>query len=502
MKKVSIPEIVSILLLLFLLLCQNNMFMMVMQVQENALPLMHAGVTWFFGGILAGAFTVPAMLRILGRAEIEQGGGRKRTVVLGLSLLAAVALALTAAYFNKSILTAPRLTSVGWTPLAGGVLLSLALQLFFERIPSQWQGRCLGMVFAAVELFWLTLLPVLNPAQFSNGPPSVPESVEWTPFLQTGREALFICIGVAACFALIQRHRGLQTQGMEIETVDREAGLPEYRFAFPLYVVLAIAVFCSVMYGLLGNLFLSTLRFRAEPAGLHAALCLVSVLSGMCIDYYGHRGVRALVVFCSTIFLLIPTLVIAPHGGAVHAFLHYAAYIAYHIFFIAILLLLGRSTREGRFSGLMCVSVYLARGLAFFSFALADEAGRQHADILLLSALILTTGIIIATLRVPALVSTPAAVHAPEAGEELAGTPAEAIPSLMSMEAFAGRYALSRREREVLNLLLEGADSRAIATQLGVTSYTARLHVHHILQKSKLRSRKNILALIARTKEA
>ncbi|HJT57217.1 MAG TPA: LuxR C-terminal-related transcriptional regulator [Ktedonobacteraceae bacterium] len=48
---------------------------------------------------------------------------------------------------------------------------------------------------------------------------------------------------------------------------------------------------------------------------------------------------------------------------------------------------------------------------------------------------------------------------------------------------------LTKREREVLQLLVEGATNRAIAQKLSVSIETVKSHVHHIMQKMQVKDR-------------
>ncbi|MCC7059672.1 MAG: response regulator [Burkholderiaceae bacterium] len=49
--------------------------------------------------------------------------------------------------------------------------------------------------------------------------------------------------------------------------------------------------------------------------------------------------------------------------------------------------------------------------------------------------------------------------------------------------------SLSPREREVLDLIAEGASNKAIARSLGIAETTVKIHVQHILRKLELSSR-------------
>lgn len=55
---------------------------------------------------------------------------------------------------------------------------------------------------------------------------------------------------------------------------------------------------------------------------------------------------------------------------------------------------------------------------------------------------------------------------------------------------------LTRREREVLVLLSEGADNDTIGSQLGISPQTARTHIQNILSKLKVHSRLEAATLV------
>ena len=58
--------------------------------------------------------------------------------------------------------------------------------------------------------------------------------------------------------------------------------------------------------------------------------------------------------------------------------------------------------------------------------------------------------------------------------------------------------ALTRREREVLQLMAEGLANKAIADHLGITEHTAKFHVHTILGKLSTQSRTEAVVRAAR----
>jgi DNA-binding NarL/FixJ family response regulator len=94
------------------------------------------------------------------------------------------------------------------------------------------------------------------------------------------------------------------------------------------------------------------------------------------------------------------------------------------------------------------------------------------------------------------------ALHAALRGEAV--LPADSLAGLATDRAVLGHEhgpstnPLSRREREVLGLLAEGLDSKAIASRLGVSYHTVREHAQRVVEKLGARSR---LEAVARARE-
>jgi len=89
------------------------------------------------------------------------------------------------------------------------------------------------------------------------------------------------------------------------------------------------------------------------------------------------------------------------------------------------------------------------------------------------------------------------AVRAVHAG--LLAVHPEALAPPAAASALAGRgLALTSREREILELIAEGANNRRIAARLAISRHTVKFHVASVLAKLGARSRTEAVALALR----
>lgn len=91
------------------------------------------------------------------------------------------------------------------------------------------------------------------------------------------------------------------------------------------------------------------------------------------------------------------------------------------------------------------------------------------------------------------------AIHRAHSGQPI---PPSAIKSLMPDASLAQEPAihLTEREREVLALLVEGKNNKQIAQELGISLSTVKFHVSSILDKFRVSSRTQAVALALQNK--
>jgi len=94
------------------------------------------------------------------------------------------------------------------------------------------------------------------------------------------------------------------------------------------------------------------------------------------------------------------------------------------------------------------------------------------------------------------IMRTPTDPHSGETGVLAHLQTVQSVPG-QCVEAFAACNRLSRREEEVLRLLLEGLSTARISERLGISPHTVRDHLKNIYRKTGSRSRNELLNRIS-----
>lgn len=76
------------------------------------------------------------------------------------------------------------------------------------------------------------------------------------------------------------------------------------------------------------------------------------------------------------------------------------------------------------------------------------------------------------------------------------GTPDAVDPAAVRCAELAARLGLTEREREVFVPLVRGRSAASIASQLSMSTETARTHIRHIYQKAEVHSREELMDLV------
>ena len=71
---------------------------------------------------------------------------------------------------------------------------------------------------------------------------------------------------------------------------------------------------------------------------------------------------------------------------------------------------------------------------------------------------------------------------------------AQQAAAIRQVPGAADAVRMTKREKEIMNLIAEGLSNKEIAQQLNIATYTVKSHVHNILEKLALHSRLQIAA--------
>ncbi len=491
-------ETVSILIFLFALFCSSLLGMVVMRINAYPLAQMQEAVLRYIAGVLAGALLWPPILRALRAKRFrEEAMERRKSLSLKILILAVATVVLLILFCGGFFFQRPW-NMRGVASLLTGVLHPLAYLFFFARVPGSMHGRCFGGILALLEIGWIFFLSSHGATIASGNPEAL---FDLTRRLQMIRGGLITIIGITACLAIFywQRHSKAEDPLPE----DRQAALtPSCRSAFSPLIVICIAGLCYVLVGFLDSILVYTMRFYSEPPHMHLLLGFLFVISGIYIDKLGQQAARWLITICVCFSMLVPALIVTAKGGAVHFTLNHIAFLSQNLLFLVLSLAIGRGPYDGRLPGLMCVSILILRNLPFFG--LKVESG-QNMEVVLLCAMLVSVSVILLLF----IALRPSAVPLEEEtqqAEDLGESPPEidaGCPQYpqMTLEEFIARYKISARKREVINLLLNGADTKTMAESLGITEYTVRLHIHEILRKTGLSSRKFLIQLVSKNRK-
>ena len=79
-----------------------------------------------------------------------------------------------------------------------------------------------------------------------------------------------------------------------------------------------------------------------------------------------------------------------------------------------------------------------------------------------------------------------------------AGYRVEPMPPVVPIDTDVPPVALTQREKQVAELLVEGASNKVIARRLGISVHTTKFHVAAVLEKLGARNRSDAVAISLR----
>jgi DNA-binding CsgD family transcriptional regulator len=363
----------------------------------------------------------------------------------------------------------------GRPPVIGpgmGLLIPVALTMFFRAAPAGWEGFSFGLIMACGELLWALFFPLLG-AESAQGP----GNLQLSHFLAL---TCWLSGGAGLCLAA-----ALPASGEPGSPVSPQArGGKGKRGALLLIFAAGAGVF------VLKSLHLGAfpkVSLEPELVGLpHYLLVALLPLAGRILDSAAPG--RLLAWLIPAVLLIPPFALVRTHGGIDLMPLFSLLNVLGQVLLLAIFT---ASARLMKSSAVLPLLLILANSL--YLFHICGVALRNRVEALpygaVVASLPLVVGVVLCLWRFRRiLLENPGLWEFPpqdapgrEAGRQ---TPGE--ENLKKISSFAAAHSLTARERDILLGLLRGASRIDMERELGLASRTVRYHLAALLKKTAM----------------
>ncbi len=477
MLKASAHGWLSITLLLVILNTTSVCHQITGSVPANA----PACLPVYFAGILCAALILPALERV------SMAGGQKG-IAARAGILAAP-LSSTAVFLFLILLGAEEHAKVQFLiylqVFLSGFMPPVAMRCFFRHVPVSSQAFFLGLAMGLAYGYWAMLMPLLE----SGTDLSNLMEQRWLSLLYA------ICCAAGLAFAVViwpllpRPEEAGETPGSKEFPEAPPAGHANWPALVILLLPLATSCAVSGLSGYQLSLRLLDHGEYPEYAPLLAALCLP--ISTTFVMKKGDKALRDLLVAGALLFAASPLLLAWPKSSTAYLIVHTLGAIGQQILFFTSILTCSRfAGPRGKPALALCLPwlvATVALPAAFFirgaldAMALPPDAAIWGlSGVSALSALPLWRNfpLLLPPARKPAQEET----FAPRSG------------ATAQIPAFADAHRLSRREREILELLLRGSSTEDMAAALNLKESSIRRYVNSLLQKTGTGSRLELVA--------
>ena len=420
----------------------------------------------YSAGMLGCALCMPLLL--------AGAGGRRFLSPLPLLMALTVLLVLASRFAWQDSLPA-----VNARLICLGMCWPLALHAFFESMPPGSRGLALGLFFAAGELVWLVMLPIMGISQ------SVPPGQDMTGFMHKLLIAALCSTGLAlAAFFTLNRNRGQSSP----------AALTTDAAPYCIPLLFAAAALFYIAFGLSTGLNLPKGNRAIVSENAHFALALAFPLAGALLD----RGGRTLLAVLACLAFTAPIMLFT-RDAVIRETMYITLYVGRWTLMLATLLLAERLAHNRKrlplfFALAYALMLFASLPGSAIARALEDTAAKAGLSFgLALAFALLALRLRGALAGLP--MSRDAGMPTPERGVPTGAAPAR-------LAAFGKTHGLSAKEMRVMETLEQGRSSEEIAKALDVTESTVRTYVSRMLQKTDAPNRAALMALYENTKPA
>lgn len=386
-----------------------------------------------------------------------------------------------------------------------GMQIPLVYCLFFTQVSPERRAFPIGLAIALGLLAWrLTLQPPLA----DGAPETIFARLESIFFIQlVFRIALFVILVTG--FIASRRNLLPPPDSLKVGVLHEEERRNSIRR------LLAACILSSIAYCILdAKLSLTINESYGIDLGHRGILIIIFCpVLGYCIDRWRAKAFRCIVLVYFIFLLLAPSLA-PPEDPYVDDAIHLLSVIGQFAVFIVMPVALSRLVRFDRWFCMLYSVIYILRCASIMGVLLVRPTGLIHSDLITVAATLAA----IAFYFLVKGVRFPEEIGADATGDEERDTPVQAAERVdapnvtqedeepsheqhvlpyhvrQNLYELYAKYGLSRREREVATLILEGNGTRDIAQGLDISEHTVKAHVRNILTKFQVSSRQALLA--------
>lgn len=374
------------------------------------------------------------------------------------------------------------------------MLWPLMYRLFFLSVPPYSQGFSLGSALATGHAFWAMIILILVEV-YPHAPPG--SATRYGMLLHCSRSLLSLAFAYIV-WRLFRTLPELLSKG-QARLADRKqhlksVGSPDIAAStILLRLLLPLTITCFVN----GASYLIILPYfnikEAYPEYTQLAFLLLFSFTSFLLYRYGNKILKFLFIGGTLLCLPVPWLLTLPPPGWLYQIVLVASIIGYQIQLFSGMLLTGNLAFRCVFPALSTAALLICVSSAM----LAGSLFQSYVQPLLPNPPIVT--FMVCTLL--CLASIPAAYRAlHEINMDDNPPVAPALPIVrdiaQAINTFSVEYKLSPREKEVLELLIRGLSTGAMADTLHLKENSVRFYIRTLLKKANVNSRIELVSTL------
>lgn len=442
-----------------------------------------------FLGVIVSALLLPGLLERWSRHRRGEGRLSLFGTAAPLGVILFSALALSAAGVNR------RHDGDGLDiafHFCVGMLLPVLYNLFFTQVPARRQGLFIGLT-SAVGLVALHLMLVPEHDGLS------PEEIAgWIGYLAAVQFLVLSIMVAAIAIVLVMAGDSLFPPPPPCAEKERKRRSSVWRLT-------GAVVVSGFVYSVLDARLALTITetYGIDFTAATAILVIGCPLVGACLDRWQAKAFDLMLKAYFVFLLLAPSLALLDHYPLVSGLIRCSASFSQFAIFIAIPVAFSRFAVRDRWFPLLYCTVYIMRNVCMLGVWVVRAVFPLDSGIFMIATTLSAIAFHFLSKEI-ACPNSPAADREPPPAEEAApaadeeadaAAPAAGAATPVMAELYE-HYGLSRRERDVATLIVEGKGNREIAAALDISEHTVKIHVRNILGKFRVPSRQALLAKV------